>query len=145
MKQKSGAIFPGFIIIVLLPILLGMGSSGTGTPGKIPVPAKKFMGMAIDQKDVATEVREISIEGETYLTGKQGEGTFTIGFENIEFVNFLMSDGKLIGHVKLKDGKTIQIELTKKNLLYGKTSYGTFQIPLGDLKMLTIGNRKKNN
>jgi hypothetical protein len=143
MSQKSGGVFPVFIVTILIPLLLGMGSTGAGAPGKIPVPAKKFMAIVIDQVDVSTEAHEISIEGETFLPGKKGEGTFTISFENIQFVSFLMNDGKLFGYAKLKDGKTVQLELNKGNKLYGKTSYGTFQIPLGDLKRLTITNRGK--
>jgi hypothetical protein len=139
MRQKCRKRFPVYVLTILIPVLLGMGSVGdTGTPGRIPVPDKKFTAVVIDQMDVATETRDISIEGGTFLEGKKGEGTFTVGFENIKFVNFLMSDGKLFGHAQLKDGKMVQLSLNKSKKLFGKTPYGTFQIPLGDLKKITI-------
>lgn len=142
LKRSSGFLF--FSLTILIPVFLGMGSAGsTGAPGKIPVPAKKFTATVIDEMDVATEARDISIEGETFLEGKKGEGTFTISFENIKFVNFLMNDGKLIGHVQMRDGKTVQLELKKKQKMFGKTPYGTFQISLGDLKKVTLTGQGK--
>ena len=144
MWQKGGVLYPWICMTILVPLLLGMGATGrSGAPGKIPVPAEKFIAIVIDQVDVATEAREVSIEGDTFLTGKQGEGTFTVSFENIAFVNFLINDGKLFGHAKLKDGKTVQLELNKKQNLFGKTPYGTFQIPLGDMKRMTITHHGK--
>ena len=127
------------LFLVMAPALMGMGSmGGSGTPDKIPLPAKKFTALVIDQLDVDTEIREISIEGRTFLEGKKGEGTFTIAFEKIKTITFLMKDGKLYGAVLLQDGNTEQLSLNKGQKIFGRTPYGTFQITLGEMKRTTF-------
>lgn len=126
-------------LFMMMPFIFGMGSSGgSGSPEKIPVPVKKFAAVFIDQADIVTEAREISIEGKTFLEGKRGEGTYTIAFENIQNVNFLMNDGRLNGVIKMRDGSTQQLILNKNQKAFGRTSYGTFQISLGDIRKVTL-------
>ena len=128
-------------VIFLTPLIMGMGTSG-GTPGKIPIPAKKFTAVMIDQADVVTEVNDVSIEGVTFLEGKKGEGTFTVGFENVNYMNFLMKEGKLQCLITLRDGNTLQFFVNKNHQAYGRTNYGTFQISLNDLKKMIIKTAK---
>jgi hypothetical protein len=131
--------FQLLLIILLLPLITGMGSQG-GTPSdKIPVPAKKFTAIFIDQMDITTECREVSIEGATFLEGKKGEGTFSVAFENIQTVVFRLNEGKLYGLIKLRDGGTMELLLNKERKAYGRTKYGTFQIRLHDLKKIMMG------
>jgi hypothetical protein len=132
------------IIICILPYIIGMGSNkGESPPGKIPVPVKKFTATFIDQMDVTTECRDVSIEGGTLIEGKKGDGKFTISFENIHTIVFRLSEGKLSGIVKLIDGNAIEIVLNKDQRVYGNTKYGTFQIKLLDLKKMIIGGSQK--
>jgi len=132
-----------FLIIVALltviPLLLGMGSlQGTASPGKIPVPVKKYTATILDQMDVLAECSEVSIEGETFLEGKRGEGNYTISFDNIEQILFRLHEGSLTGLLKLRDGNSSELELNKGQKLYGRTKYGTFQIKLQDIKKLML-------
>ena len=141
-KIKRRLIVLSFMI--LLPLLAGMGSSGSGkAPDKIPVPAKKFTAVAVDQSDIATEASGVSIEGTTFLEGKKGDGTFTIAFDKIQYVDFLMKDGKLNAYIKLRDGSVMELTVNKQQMAFGRTPYGTFQITLGDLKRLTITNGQR--
>ena len=127
------------LMLVLTPLLMGMGSSGSGgSPGKIPIPAKKFTAIFIDQADVVTKVYDVSIEGGTFIEGKKGEGTFTIAFENIKYLNFLMSEGKLQCMINLHDGNSLLLLVNKSQKAYGRTPYGTLQILLSELKKMTI-------
>jgi len=133
-------LFPLFFVLPVLPLLLGMGSlTGGGSPGKIPQPVKKFTATFIDQMDVITECRDVSIEGETFLEGKRGDGTFTISFDNINYILFFLKEGRLTGIVKLHDGNTVELTLNKDHKAYGRTKYGTFQIKLSNLKKMIIG------
>jgi len=136
-----------FIILTILPFLLAMGPlSGDSSPDKIPVPAKKFTATFIDQTDMITECRDVSIEGGTFLEGKRGEGTYTIPFDNIRSILLRMADGKLSGIATLHDGSTMELSLNKNHKAYGHTRYGTFQIRLADLKKMIIGDvQKKRN
>ena len=144
MKGRFYQLIP---ILTVLPFLLAMGVlSGDGSPDKIPVPAKKFTATFIDQTDVITECRDISIEGGTFIEGKRGEGTYAIPFENIRSVLMRMTDGKLKGLATLHDGSTLELNLNKNHRAYGHAKYGTFQIKLEDLKkMIIVEGQKKRN
>ena len=127
------------VLIVVAPFLLGMGSlQGPASPEKIPVPVKKYTATVLDQMDVVAQCSDVSIEGETFLEGKRGEGNYTISFDNIAQVLFRLQEGKLIGIVMLRGGESSELTLTKNQKLYGRTRYGTFQITLSDLKKLVI-------
>jgi hypothetical protein len=134
MKRKVWSLF----MIFSIPLLLGMGSQGGAPIDKIPVPAKKFTAQFIDQMDVTTECSDISIEGNTYLEGKRGEGTFSVAFENIQQILFRQQAEKIFGQVKLRDGQNIELAVSKDKKAYGRTIFGTFQIRLGDLKKVII-------
>ncbi len=127
------------IILMTIPFLAGMGSmQGPSSPEKIPVPVKQYDATFVDQMDVTTECKDASIEGAIYLEGKRGEGNYTISFDKIEQVLFRINADRLTGIVKLRAGGTIDLILNKTYKAYGKTKYGTFQIKLIDLKMMTI-------
>ena len=132
-----------FIILFLVPFVMAMSSLGGDSPDKIPVPTKKFQGSFVDQMDVIAEAKDISIDGGTFLEGKKGEGTFTVAFENIQYINFLLRDEKLIAMVKLREGNNLELGVNKRAKAYGKTKFGTFQIKLLDLKRMTITDTKK--
>ena len=128
-----------FFLLIAIPILMGMGSlQGQASPEKIPIPAKKYTAVFVDQMDIATECSEASIEGTTFLEGKRGEGTYTISFDNIDQISFRLNAERLTGMVKLRDGEMSEFTLNKTQKAFGQTKYGTFQIKLSDLKKLVI-------
>lgn len=134
------------LTIFLAPFLMGMGSRD-GTPAdRVPVPAKKFTALFIDQMDVTTECFDISIEGNTFLEGKKGEGTFTIAFENIQQVLFRRQAEQIYAQVRLRNGQNMELLISKEKKAYGRTKFGTFQIRLSDLKKVIIapGTSKAN-
>ena len=125
------------VILLFLPLLVGMGSIlGDESPDKVPTVEDNFKAAYIDQMDIVTECREISIEGNTFLEGKRGEGTYTIPFDKIKDVIFLIHNATLTGIVHLNDGNKVELILQKDHRAYGKTQYGTFQIKLLNLKKL---------
>ncbi|MBM4314662.1 MAG: hypothetical protein FJ122_12220 [Deltaproteobacteria bacterium] len=127
------------ILLATVPFLSGMGSmQGSSSPEKIPIPVKKYHATFVDQMDVTTECKEVSIEGAVYLEGKRGEGSYTISFDSIEQVLFRLTADRLTGIVKLRAGGTTELVLNKTHKAYGRTKYGTFQIKLIDLKMITL-------
>ncbi|HOF04058.1 MAG TPA: hypothetical protein PK175_00430 [Syntrophales bacterium] len=126
------------LLIFFLPLVMGMSNLGDESPARIPVPEKKFRAAYIDQADTYTEVGEASIDGGTFLAGKRGEGTYTVAFENIHYIDFLHKSDDLTAHIKLRDGKDITLSVGRKGRAYGRTKYGTFQIRLADLKRMTI-------
>jgi len=105
-------------------------------PERVPVPTKKFFATFVDLTDVITDCREVSIEGETFLEGKRGNGSSSIPFEHIADVSFLQEGDKFYGIIKLKDGNALQLALNKNQKAYGHTKYGTFQIKFSELKKM---------
>jgi hypothetical protein len=130
--------------VLLLPFLLGMGSIiGEDSPDKIPVPELKYMAMYIDQMNVITECNEVSIDGKTFVEGKKGKGLYTIPFENIKSILFILKNGELSGIIKLRDGSETTLVLMKDQKAYGKANVGTFQIKLNNLKKMVFINKDK--
>lgn len=125
-------------VLFSIPILLGMGVVGESPSNKIPVPDKKYTVVFIDQMDIVTECSEASIEGNTFIDGKRGEGTYAIAFDRIRSILFRMKERELRGIVQLKDGLEIELVLNKDRKAYGKTEFGTFQIKLANLKKITF-------
>jgi hypothetical protein len=135
MKKSKLAILA---ILALVPLLSAMSALQTQSPEKIPVPEKKYMATFVDQTDMITDCRNISIDGETFLEGKRGNGTNTIPFEIIAEVSFMLEGEKLTGEVKLRDGNAVQLTFNKNQRAYGHTKYGTYQIKLADLKKMIL-------
>jgi len=128
------------VLLLSLPLLVAMGPlKGDAPPDRIPVPAKQFTAVFIDQTDFSTECRDVSIEGGTYLEGRRVEGLHTVSFEQIESILFRFSSGKLYAAAKLRDGGSVELVVNKDHRAYGATKYGTFQIKLADLKKMTLG------
>lgn len=135
MKKSKQAFL---VFFALLPLLTAMSALQNQSSEKIPVPDKKYVATFIDQTDMITDCRNISIDGETFLEGKRGNGTNTIPFEIIAEVSFIQEGEKLNGAVKLRDGNVVLLSLNKLQRAYGHTKYGTYQIKLADLKKLIL-------
>ena len=134
----KGKIIMVLLLFALLPFLAAMGTLQEQSPGKIPIPKMKFAAAFVDQTDIVTDCRDVSIDGETFLEGKRGTGTNAIPFENISEVSFLYEGENLNGIIKLRDDNTVTLSLNKNQRAYGNTKYGTFPIKLSDLKKMTI-------
>lgn len=128
------------MLLLSVPLLMGMGSlAGTAVTDTIPRPEKNFSARIIDQLDVATECREVSIEGKTFLDGKRGRGAYVIHFEHIDRVYFFKKDETLTARITLRDnGDPLELTVDANRRLYGKTGWGIFQIGLGDVTSLHI-------
>ena len=139
MKRSYKALF----ILLFLPFLAGMGNSilGGGFADKIPQPDEKFTAIYIDQMGVATKCNGVSIQGKTFIEGKKGEGTYTIPFERIENILFVLKNADLKGRILLKNKNRTELILNKNHKAYGHTKYGTFQIKLINLKKMIFAKK----
>ncbi|MBW1708996.1 MAG: hypothetical protein JRG97_03930 [Deltaproteobacteria bacterium] len=133
-------------LICFLAIFLtvsGMSSIEGDSPEGVPVPAKKFSAIIVDQADVRSEVDSFSIDGFTFISGNRGKGTFSIAFDKLESIDFRFLDERLEALINLKEGRTIALEVDKNLDCYGRTDFGTYRIKLGDIKRLVIETRSK--
>jgi hypothetical protein len=135
------------LVFIAVPIILAMGGSGGGPADRIPAAARNVGAIFIDQNDIVTECTGASIDGNTFLEGKKGQGTYTIDFEKIKSVVFKMNNGELLGTAKLVGGGETTLVLDKNKKAYGRTKFGSFQIRIAGLKKMTItsvSNPEKN-
>lgn len=133
--------------IVLLLGLLGTGvvlaagfGGGDAPPARIPIPAHVYSARVEDQSGVTVDVTEVSYNGEIFLYGTLGEGQVTVPFDNIREVRFEPTDDttKRVAFVMLKDGATQRIVVDGDVLAYGRTSFGTYSIPIDRLRRIEI-------
>jgi len=119
-------------------LIAGMGGLG-GTPAnRVPTPEKDFSATFTDKQDVETVCTQISREGEVFLLGKKGEGIVTVSFEKIRAVKFKDGGDTVTAMIELTDGKTIEIEVDKRQRFFGKVDFGTFKIEVNSLKTVTF-------
>jgi len=127
------------LAILFLPFILGMGSmTGSDTPDKVPVTETKFSATFVDQMDIITRCTEVSIEGKTFIEGKKGRGVYTIPFEEVESITFLLKGEVLRGLIRLKNKSTDELILDSNHKAYGRTTHGTFQIGIADIKKMVL-------
>ena len=127
------------LILLIIFLTLGMGSFDVGSsPGRIPMPDKKYKATFIDQMDVATDCNNASIEGNTFIEGKMGSGSHTVAFDQIHEILFHRNGDALKGILNLSDGGTMKLTINKDSKAFGTTRHGTFQIKVIDLKKMII-------
>lgn len=126
------------LILALAPILLAMGGITEIPADKVPTTKRDYSAVYIDHMDIITECKQASIEGNTFIEGKRGEGNLAIDFERIKSIVFQMRNNELTALVKLRDGTETVIIVNKEKKAYGRTKFGAFQIRLADIKTMTI-------
>lgn len=124
MKRLSLALH--LMIIVLGFCLLGMsGGISQGQSTTSPFDAK-----IRDTMNNEISISSVTFDGKTVFSASLGKGRVQIPFENIESID-VKDDTvclKLIGA-----GTMCNLKLNSVSKIYGKTSYGTFQIAFKDV------------
>lgn len=130
---------PAFLFFSLL-FLMGMGDLGGSAPAdKFPAPEKNFTARVTDRQGLQTVLSQVSFEGKVFLAGKKGQASVTIPFEKMAQVQFSSPEGAMVtAKVILADHKTVEITAEKKLKFFGKAEFGTFQIDVKDLKLITF-------
>jgi hypothetical protein len=126
------------VIVGLAFCSLGMGGLGEQDPTKIPEPAQNFSATVVDQRDIASDITLMSLDGQTYLIGKRGGATVSIPFENIKTIEFYMSGNDVYAAVAMKGQPQVELKMEKDRVLYGKLSYGHFAIKVEYIRKITI-------
>jgi hypothetical protein len=130
-------------ILLLAPILMAMGGFTELPADKVPATKRDYSVVYVDQMDVITECKQASIEGNTFIEGKRGEGSMAIDFEKIKSVAFRIKGNDLIALIKLRDGSETVLVVAKDKKAYGRTKFGAFQIRLADLKTMILSSSPK--
>jgi hypothetical protein len=126
------------VIVGLTFCSAGMGGLGEQDPTKIPEPAHDFSATVVDQRDIASDITLMSLDGQTFLIGKRGGATVSIPFKNIEAIMLFMRGNDLYATVAMIGQPQVELEMEKDRVLYGRLSYGHFAIKLEDIRKITI-------
>jgi hypothetical protein len=128
----------GGLLLLLVAFVFISGMSGLDTQSleRIPVPDKNFEVEVLDLANVRTQLTLFSINGASYLTGKQGRADFTVSFDQLESVEFRAVGDRLEAAVQLKGGHKVQLRMDPRLICSGRTSFGTYRIKAGDVSQI---------
>ena len=93
----------------------------------------------MDRTGLSTQIRQVSLDGKTYIVGKRGDADVTIPFDRIAILEVLSAtDDQLMATAELDDQNRIDIIAKPRIHLYGKASFGTFKILLRDVSRIVF-------
>jgi len=128
----------GVLLLLLVAFVLVCGMSGLDTQSmeRIPMPAKNFEVEVLDLANVRTRLTQFSINGATYLTGRQGRADFTVAFDQLQSLDFRAVGDQLEAAVLLKAGHKVQLLVDPRLICSGRTSFGSYRIKAGDVSQI---------
>ncbi len=120
------------------PALANGFGMGDAPPSRIPIPAKSFAAVVEDQSGVRVSVTDVTYNGEVFLYGTFGEAQVTIPFDRIREVRIEPTNTvtKRVAFVVLADGTNVQVIVESDTPTYGRTSFGTYSIPVEKVRRI---------
>lgn len=129
-----------FVLALLAAVMLtGMGDLGGAPAGTVPKMEEDIKAQIVDSSGVSTELRNFSMDGQTFLDGRRGDGQMNIFFRELREISF----GKVSGEevpvdLLLKSGSRLQLKVRKRSIFYGDTGYGAYRIPARDVSRIVF-------
>ena len=122
------------LLVVAMPLLLGLGSTG----GRDVIhPAVDFRATLVDRDGTAVEVNRLNIGGDVQLEGDMGRGSLRIAFDNIKRITLdANSHDYSNATVLLKNGDAVTLRVRNSLMIYGQTAVGIYQIRARDLQSI---------
>ncbi|MBT8490881.1 MAG: hypothetical protein KJN62_07525 [Deltaproteobacteria bacterium] len=127
MNARSG-IFTLGTVLILCVFLMGM--SGTGTIASQGGVASPFDATITDTTKSEVKILSVTIDGKTSFNAYMGKGKVQIPFENILRID-ITEESACITLINSDDMCNLRINGISR--IYGKTSFGTYQISLKDV------------
>ncbi|MGC9324395.1 MAG: hypothetical protein ACP5G0_06555 [Desulfomonilia bacterium] len=115
-------------LIVSMALLL-MGMSGLGSPPQAAI-ASPFNATIKDTSGNEVSISSATIDGKSTFSGFLGKGKVQIPLENISRIE--VTGGEVCVTLS-STGDMCTLRLAGSSKIYGKTSYGSYQIPLKDV------------
>ncbi|MFH1034852.1 MAG: hypothetical protein V1806_10140 [Pseudomonadota bacterium] len=120
-------------ILLLCPLLMAMGLSDGSGPTRIPEPQADYQVVLVDQQGMRVELSQFAIDGQSFVLGSVGQGQAAVPFEKVRALELSKQDGQLQAKVILREGEPVRLGVSEALKATGKTSYGNFRIPLGEV------------
>jgi|SRR5579862_5708008 len=121
-------------LVIAMPLLLGLGSTG----GRDVIhPAVDFHATLVDRDGTTVPVSRLNIGGDVQLEGDMGRGSLRIAFDNITRIELsTTSHDYCTATVALKNGDTVNLRVRSSLMIYGQTANGIYQIRARDLQSI---------
>lgn len=129
------------IVLALLVavILTGMGELGGVPAGNVPETDENIKVQVVDRSGVSTDLSSFSMDGQTFLDGRRGDGQMNVFFRDLREISFGKVSGDEVSvELLLKSGSRLQLNVRKRTLFYGDTGYGAYRIPARDVSRIVI-------
>jgi hypothetical protein len=114
-------------------VLCGMGLFPEG-PTQVPKTKENFSATVYDTGGVSTKLSRFSIDADTFLPAKRGQGSLAIPFADIEEMSF--QEGRVV--VRLKGGQSAELTVDTRLNANGLSDYGPYRISLKGLSRVVI-------
>lgn len=126
------------VLLVLLALLLtGMGDLGSAPGGTVPEAEENIRARVVDRTGIVTELTRFSLGGKVFIAGKRGRGEITVFFRDLRKIDFAEVQGENVpAELHLDSGKSLRLEVPKRNVFFGSTGYGTFRIQARDIRSI---------
>ncbi|MGD8564427.1 MAG: hypothetical protein PVG03_17930 [Desulfarculaceae bacterium] len=137
MSGRVGILAIG-LVLALCPLLMGMGIGDSEGPTRIPEPQADYRVRLIDQEGTKVELTQFSVDGQAFILGDMGKGEAAISLEKIKEVELNNQGGVLKATVVLAQGEPVVLEVNPNLSVTGKTKFGNYRIPLGQVTRLEV-------
>jgi len=112
---------------------------GTDAPRRIPVPARDFTAVVVDESSVSVTISRVTLDGEVFLFGALGKAQVTVPFEEVVSASFEDVDED---HTRVTidtlSGEQVTVVMEADRPLFGRTTYGNYRIEVQDIEQLTV-------
>ncbi len=126
----------GGATILLLSLWFIVTGLAAGPMEEVPAPEKSFTATVIDDQDISTKIKDITMNGRLYLVARRGKAVLTIPFEKVKRVTLIgeSRDRGREAKVTLRAGDSVGVTLDDDIEISGRTPYGTYRITLKNTK-----------
>ena len=131
-------------LLLSLPLLMAMGIGGSEAPPRLPAPPVNDLVTLTDQGGTRVELSHFSIEGVGLVSGEMGRGDLAVPLEKVRSVELRQTDGELRAELTLSDGKSVRVTVKGDLQATGKTDFGNYRIPLGEVSRIEIKGIKRD-
>jgi hypothetical protein len=116
-----------------------MGMSGALSPGQ-GTEASPYNAKIKDSTNYEVSITSVTFDGKTSLNAYLGKGKVQIPFENISRIEV---KDKSVCVILTGAGTMCNLALNGVSKIYGKTSYGTYQVALKDVILIELTRAKQ--
>jgi hypothetical protein len=125
------------LVLLMAPILLGMGGGG----GKDVIqPPVDIHAVLTDRDGTQVDLGRFNIGGRVDIEGEMGRGTLRVGFENIRSIEFHQEDrNRTLATVRLRTGDVVKLNVRNSLTFYGRTPAGIYEVRARDIGKIEFG------